>query len=270
MMEGNSKETYSPGYNTELVSSFQLRSAQKEASFFMPFIKKGSVVLDCGCGPGSITIGIAVHQNVDRVVGVDFEEKQLSLASERVKEMNINNVTFCKGNIYSLDFPNDSFDAVFVNGVFQHLKEPMCALSEILRVLKQGGVVGLRDDDHGSMILAPSNPEIDKLLELLNRHMIQSGGDPYAGRHHKSRLIAAGFTDVQVSVSCEYDKTMEETRRRADVAISLIKNMKEKVIALGWVNRQEVKAMTTAIDIWGSDPGAFNATMWCEAIGFKG
>lgn len=39
-------------------------------------------VLDCGCGPGTITLGFAELVGAGQVVGTDIEDSQVALASE--------------------------------------------------------------------------------------------------------------------------------------------------------------------------------------------
>lgn len=46
-----------------------------------------------------------------------------------------------KGDIYNLNFPNQSFDAVLSTEVFQYLENPHKALAEIHRVLIKGGTL---------------------------------------------------------------------------------------------------------------------------------
>jgi len=48
-------EVYTPGYS-DLATAFMLRRRlDPDGVFFLPQLKAGSSVLDCGCGPGSIT-----------------------------------------------------------------------------------------------------------------------------------------------------------------------------------------------------------------------
>lgn len=61
--------------------------------------------------------------------------------------MEINNIEFLRGSIYEIPLPENAFDAVFSSAVLEHLQEPVLALKEILRVLKPGGIAGVRTLD---------------------------------------------------------------------------------------------------------------------------
>ena len=61
-------------------------------------------------------------------------------------------------DIYQLPFPDGTFDAVFANGVLMHLREPGRALAEMHRVLRPGGIAGLRDPDFSTILHIPTTP----------------------------------------------------------------------------------------------------------------
>ena len=52
-------EQYSAGYGTELVASFARRTVAREAAFFVPHLPRDARLLDCGCGPGSLSLGLS-------------------------------------------------------------------------------------------------------------------------------------------------------------------------------------------------------------------
>jgi SAM-dependent methyltransferase len=144
-------ESYShlgnPAFEAELV----LRTASQEAAFFLPFLRPGMRVLDLGCGPGSITLGLAEAVAPGETVGVDVQPSQVAQAQALSASRGVMNVRFEVADVYRLPFPDGSFDAVFAHAVLMHLREPVRALLEVRRVLRPGGIAGVRDSDWGDV-----------------------------------------------------------------------------------------------------------------------
>jgi 4-oxalocrotonate tautomerase family enzyme len=152
-------------------------------------------LIDCGCGPGSVTVGLAEVVAPGEVVGIDLAPRQIERAREVAAQRGRANVRFEVGTVYDLPFRDASFDAAYAQTLLMHLREPVAALREIRRVLRPGGVLGLCDDDHGACLWEPSTPGIQRLYALWLRAIQHGGGDPYYARHQRRLLLEAGFVN---------------------------------------------------------------------------
>ncbi len=94
---------YAFGYSPAAVGLMENRTAAANAGFLLPELAADMAVLDIGCGPGSITVGLAEHVSSGKAVGLDIEPGQIELASARAKEMGLTNCSFDVGSV--LDLP---------------------------------------------------------------------------------------------------------------------------------------------------------------------
>ena len=184
------------------------------------------------------------------------------------KAREVANARFQVASVYELPFPDKSFDAVFAHGVLEHLREPLKALTEMRRVLKQGGVIGIRDADQSAAVW-PDNEEILAHRDHWNR-LWKLSGDPFIGKKLKPYLVQSGFIDVIGSASYRSYGTPEATRRFGDVTAGLIRESRgPQIIEQGWATQEEIDAAAEAFEEWGRSPEAFFAVSWCEAVGWK-
>lgn len=94
-------------------------------------------VLECACGTGLLTEGIAAK--CKRLVATDFSEKMLEKAKKKCGRFS--NITFKRENILQIDEPDGRFDAVVAANVIHLLDEPLRALAELDRVCRRGGKI---------------------------------------------------------------------------------------------------------------------------------
>ncbi|MEK7541720.1 MAG: class I SAM-dependent methyltransferase, partial [Patescibacteria group bacterium] len=95
-----------------------------------PHIRRGSSLLDIGCGMGELLFGLAdlLYQGV----GID----------QRTEDKTVGNIRLMAGRIDTvLPFADASFDAVSLLAVLEHLERPDAILREIRRVLRPGGTI---------------------------------------------------------------------------------------------------------------------------------
>ena len=109
-------------------------------------IREDEAVLDIGCGAGvDAIIAAKLTGPSGTVTGIDLVPEMLTRASENARLAGVDNVTFRESSAEQLPFPDNSFDVVISNGVFNLVVDKVKALGEVLRVLKPGGRFMLAD-----------------------------------------------------------------------------------------------------------------------------
>ena len=123
-------------------------------------------LLDCGCGPGSITTGLAEAVTPGQVVGVDIEPSEYKHAWLQAAEHAGGNLHFANADVYRFPFTANAFDAAFLHNVLSHLRQPLEVLKGIYRLLSPGGVIGISHPDFSGSLISPSDPLLDRDHEL--------------------------------------------------------------------------------------------------------
>jgi ubiquinone/menaquinone biosynthesis C-methylase UbiE len=265
----NQREQYTMGYGPAATTIMAQRSAQTHAAFFIPYLKPGMRLLDCGCGPGTITLGFAELLAPGEVVGTEIEESHVALARENAATRNVSNVRFEVADLYQLPFADSSFDAVFISAVISNLREPLRGLREVFRVLKPGGVIGLKEFDHGGDMFFPREPAIVKYAELYVRLRREFGHDPECGRKIGRLLLGAGFSDLQVSAIYEsFTESGAEEFAQSSVGM-LQEKWRQEFLQREWATESEIEEMIKGWSSFSKSPGALFAAAWCEAVAYK-
>lgn len=242
------------------------RTAERNAAFLLPHLQPGMSLLDAGCGPGSITVGLARAVAPGEVVGIDTSADRIGAARAHAEASGCANARFEVADVTSLPFEDATFDAVFAHCLLQHLPFPLDAVIELRRVTKAGGVIGLADADFDGAIIAPESDELAANTALMRRMR----RNPHIGKHLRALLAEAGCARTVASVSAnalgERDaaKINGEWNARYVEAEPFIAHVTSK----GWATRDELRAQAAAWRAWGSNPGAFSANFACQAVGW--
>jgi ubiquinone/menaquinone biosynthesis C-methylase UbiE len=104
-------------------------------------LKPGEVILDVGCGTGTLAIAAKRRVGTEGTVhGIDASPEMIDRAKRKAAKAGVD-VAFQTGIVEALPFPNARFDAVMSTLMLHHLPKPVrqqCA-REMRRVLKPGG-----------------------------------------------------------------------------------------------------------------------------------
>jgi ubiquinone/menaquinone biosynthesis C-methylase UbiE len=250
------------------------RRTGEVAAFLQPHLRPGMRLLDCGCGPGSITVDLAQAVAPGETLGIDLREGALAQGRALARGRGLATVTFQAATVYQLPYTDGSFDAAFACAVLQHLATPLSALKEIRRVLKPGGVIGIVDGSSTITIRHPANPLLEQWDRLRTLEREYTTGRPAETLSLRALLRAAGFARTRASGDLTTEAgppagSLEETRRVAQNHLIRLRGMLgELAIAQGWATKEELEQIGQALLAWGEAPDAFYARPAFTAIGW--
>ena len=159
-------------------------------------LHEGETVLDLGSGGGIDVILSAKRVGPDGTAfGLDMTDEMLALAQRNAAEAGVRNVHFLKGVIEQIPLPAASVDVVISNCVINLSVDKPAVLTEIARVLKPGGRVGVSD------IVAEDHLTPDERAERGSYVGCIAGA--LSKSEYVAGLEAAGFEDVSVEFTHE-------------------------------------------------------------------
>ncbi len=265
----SSKENYPVGYSATVVNTFKKRSAFEKGRFLIPHLKETDYLLDCGCGPGSITLDFASILEKGKVIGVDFESSQIEYAKQLRKEKKISNTEFRVADILNLPYANNTFDVAFTNGVLWTFQEILQALEELKRVVKPGGIIACREPSFEGLLYYPESKVFEKAFYLQKRSLDALGNRRNLGKELSMYFSKAGLSDIQLSVSCDIYSSPEKRKLIAAYSIAAWNEAPwaHYIHEKSWATHDDIKEFKDEFLAWEKKDGAFISAPWFEAIG---
>ena len=191
-------------------------------------IESGMRVLELGCGTGEMWLG---HHEIitkcKQLVLSDFSEGMLEAAKIRIN--GYANVRHMVIDIQDIPFENNSFDIVIANMMLYHVPDLDRGLSEVRRVLKDGGKFYCATyGEHGIM---------EYLFSLLKDYGVKDTTNKNFTLQNGAGLLKKIFNHVE---KCEYPDALAITD--LDDMLNYIYSL-SSMTALNDVPREDVKAI---------------------------
>jgi len=95
-------------------------------------------VLEVGCGAGGMSKAIRFYRPDLKIIALDVSQAAITHAQKDSQ-----GVKFLVATANELPFKKDSFSAVVLFDVLEHLPDPPLVLTEVSRILKPGGLLHL-------------------------------------------------------------------------------------------------------------------------------
>lgn len=180
-------------------------------------VMRGARVLDVGCGTAHRVMPMAKHFGAAAYFGLEQSAASIAVARELAEQIGMNAV-IVEGDLFSLPFPDSSFDVVISQGVLHHTSDPWRGFAELVRVCKRGGFVEiylynwwnhLRHNRQKARVDRQAGADLHQRLRVA--HQLY-GTKPL---EEMTASEVAGFVD-QYCHPHKSDHTVEETLARFD------------------------------------------------------
>jgi len=159
-------------------------------------LHEGDTVLDLGSGGGIDVILSAKRVGpTGTAYGLDMTDEMLALAQQNARDAGVANAHFLKGIIEQIPLPANSVDVVISNCVINLSTDKPAVLTEIQRVLRPGGRIGITDIVAEDRLSPQERAERGSYVGCIAGAL--SKGEYEAG------LEAAGFDEVSVEFTHE-------------------------------------------------------------------
>jgi arsenite methyltransferase len=171
-------------------------------------LHEGEVVLDLGSGGGIDVILSAKRVGpTGTAYGLDMTDEMLCLAQRNARDAGVTNVHFLKGVIEQIPLPAESVDLVISNCVVNLSTDKAAVLTEIARVLKPGGRVGVSD--------IVSEDRLSPAERAKRGSYVGCIAGALSVSEYKAGLDAAGLVDVSVEFTHEVADGMHSATVKA-------------------------------------------------------
>jgi len=144
--DGLGNQFYDPAQRGELPDEAVLASLGCGNPTMIADLREGETVLDLGSGGGIDVLLSAKRVGPSgKAFGLDMTDEMLELARSNAAKDGATNVEFLKGYIEEIPLPDASVDVVISNCVINLSTDKRRVISEMFRVLRPGGRLGVSD-----------------------------------------------------------------------------------------------------------------------------
>lgn len=129
-------ELYSDGYFSEMTRWWANKRA-RERQYVLSLLEKYSDnkiknFLEVGCGEGYVLAEAA--KRGWKVHGIDVYDNRIDAARRE-------DISFSIGDIFTVRYPDNHFDCIYMDSVLEHVPDPAAYLKELNRIIKKGGIL---------------------------------------------------------------------------------------------------------------------------------
>ncbi len=102
------------------------------------YLENSNVVLDYGCGTGTVSCEIADH--VKEIHAIDISSKMIEIAKKKAIAQKLENITFSQTDIFDEIHKKESYDRILAFNILHTIPNPKHVVQRIDELLKPDGL----------------------------------------------------------------------------------------------------------------------------------
>ena len=154
-------------------------------------------ILEIGCGVGAQTEILINKFPNSHITGVELNDIQLVTANAYLNsKYDSSQFDLYQMDASNLSFEDNSFDAIYICWVLEHVSNPQKIVDECYRVLKKGGVISISEVQNNNLHIVPNSSFILDYWSKYNTIQLELGGNPYVGVEIGNFIFNAGFNEI--------------------------------------------------------------------------
>jgi SAM-dependent methyltransferase len=171
-------------------------------------IGPGARVLELGCGGGDVTELIAKRAGPNgRVVAIDRDPSQVSVATDRLRSAGHHNVEFVITEMACFQ-PTGLFDAIVGRYFLMYVSNPETVIAQAAKWLQPGGSLAFLEMDFfrgvRSRIWPPASSKTVQAIEFIADVMLDAGTHPDMAARLPSILSHYGEVTAELSAPIQF------------------------------------------------------------------
>jgi SAM-dependent methyltransferase len=234
----------------------KLWSASAFAIWERAGIRKGTTVLDIGCGPGYTSYDLAgVVTSKGSVIAIDESVRFIEHLRTRLKRDGGMPIDARVGDVQALDLPARSIDAAYQRWVLCFVRDPGAVIRGVAKALKPGGVFAIQDYmNYEGVLLAPQSKAFLRFMTVVSEAWIDHGGDTKVGLGLPGLLEKHGLSVREIRPLHRVARPGSQLWTWPTI---FIETYAPKLVEEGRLTPAEHRALLGDWKARGNDPGAF-------------
>ena len=188
------------------------------------------------------------------VIGVERDARFADLARRYVAERSLSQVEVIEADAFDTRQPRASFDGAHMRLVLVNVPDPQRLVREMTSLVRPGGWVASFEADLLSFNCDPPSAEWARLLAAYKAYSDAQGIDLCIGRRTHALFRAAGVTDIHVEAVAYVSSAPNPGHL---ILLDFINNVRDKMIELGFIQRDGIESDIAALERHLSNPQVF-------------